>query len=163
MMDQDQLCRRVRDLLQDHMDGRLAGPRRRQVEAHLDVCALCRRELGELQALVGAVRGLRSPVPRPACWPQLVAGLAQQQPPPPARRLRRWHLIPVAAALVAATLAFLLRPGLTPLPAPPTVPVEAYLSQHFIVAGSGAVGQRVVPPLGRREAPRRVYLGDDGP
>ncbi len=162
MMDQDELCRRVRDLLQDFMDGRLAGRQCRRVEEHLDTCALCRRELGELQALVTAVRGLRSPVPRPDCWPGLVAGWADQRVAP-SRRLSRWHLIPVAAALLVAVLAFLLRPGAPPPATPPAVPVDAYLSQHFIVAGNDTLGHRLVPPLGRREAPRRVYLGDDGP
>jgi len=81
-------------------DGELRGRRLAQVETHLAGCAVCRAELGQLQALSGLLQS----VPRPACAlppERFVAQVGLRLPRRPAQpawqRLleRGWQMVPL--------------------------------------------------------------------
>jgi anti-sigma factor RsiW len=54
----DRACGRTARWLGDYVDGMLSLARRRQVEAHLDSCAACRRELEALRRTLSLLAGL---------------------------------------------------------------------------------------------------------
>jgi len=124
----DRLCERVRGLLQDYMDGRLHGARRRTTQEHVQRCPLCHRELAELTAVVQVMQGLGNPVPADHFWPRLSSRLREAPAPRSGHRLA-W--VPaVALVLVALLVVLWLGRGTTPNIATPASPVESYANGY---------------------------------
>jgi anti-sigma factor RsiW len=89
------------------------------VEEHLAVCARCRRELAELEALVEEARGLRAAVEPPRdLWPDIAARLAPRPARRPARALP-WLPLAAAAVLLLVLVGALVLRGWSPGAAPP--------------------------------------------
>jgi hypothetical protein len=94
------------DLLGAYADGELRGPRLRQVENHLQGCAVCRKELEELQSLSNL---LQKSVPMDAFMPadrfaanlvlQLSAGETRSEGPRQAAPAQRRNSLSLAWAL----------------------------------------------------------------
>lgn len=105
-------CRWVNDQLAGYREGWLDAPERAEVEAHLSMCGVCRREL-EADALLSAVLAERRPVEVPdVSWSDVRrrAGLADRRPI--LGRLA-WA---VPAALAAAVVGVWLSAPRTPAP-----------------------------------------------
>jgi anti-sigma factor RsiW len=85
-------CEQVREWLSAWLDGELTAEQRRQVAAHLEVCAACSRERALLEGLDAALGTLAAPLP--AQLPERV--LARLQP----RRRYGWQSLAMAASLV---------------------------------------------------------------
>ena len=73
-------CCQVLARLSDFLDGELGVRERRQVEAHLAACDLCRQTGGEVEALVEGCHHLldRTPPLDPALHRRLLARLAAE-------------------------------------------------------------------------------------
>jgi anti-sigma factor RsiW len=95
-----------REMLGAYADGELSAEEARRVEAHLDDCTECLRELALIRTLGGTMREMRSAPPRRSVWEGVH------------RRITRpvgWMLL-VAGALLWAGLALAawFREALTP-------------------------------------------------
>jgi hypothetical protein len=86
----------LRDRLPDYLHDRLLGDERRDVEAHLAVCAACRDELALLRALRSTLR----PAPRVDAE-AIAAAIPPYRAPARARRVVGWR---AAAAIAAITV-----------------------------------------------------------
>ncbi len=64
-----------RERLSPYLDGELEGTEAGALEAHLQGCAACRRELEQLRALVPAARGLPERPPEADLWPAIERAL----------------------------------------------------------------------------------------
>jgi hypothetical protein len=118
-------CALIQRKLPDYPDGELSPFWKRQVEAHLEVCPECRRELADLAAVVRLYQDHPLPDPGPAFWQEfereLHFKLAQvNQSPEPASRYRHLpHYLVGATALAGIlALAVYLGPFSRPTPAP---------------------------------------------
>ncbi len=99
------------------LDGRLDAGARARVEAHVQTCPSCRRDLDVLkwtkQVARDAARAADAQVP-PAMAERVIAALdrvdraASEQP---AQRARRWFAVPAAGLVLAAVIAFALMMG----------------------------------------------------
>lgn len=102
--------------LQDLLDGRVAGPPRAAIQAHLARCPGCQQELAVLARAHTAARGL-SPLPQPADLAARITRVldTEDRPSAPGRGLaprataRRWWLVPSGLIAAAALVAFLIR------------------------------------------------------
>ncbi|OGB92888.1 MAG: hypothetical protein A2Z31_04090 [candidate division NC10 bacterium RBG_16_65_8] len=123
-------CDRIRDRLVDLIEGEVAAGEGRRIEAHLDQCSSCSRDLAELRDTLARLQGL----PVPAVPERLLDGLAaavQRQITHQSRSpLRFWQravgwlselhgLRPVPALSAAAVLGLLLAIGLVRTPRVP--------------------------------------------
>lgn len=90
------ICGQVQEQLSAWLDGELAPEEYRQVEAHLEVCEACSRELAVFARLDAALETLEAPLP--AQLPQRV--LDRLQP----RRRYWWQSLAMAASLVIGIL-----------------------------------------------------------
>ncbi len=119
-------CDEFMELLVAFMDRELGEPERARVEAHLDACADCRRELEALKRVDGTFRAAAAPEVSAREWDAMSAALdeAMEAPAVPMRRerverkptARGWFagwVIPATALAAAAVLAavILFGPG----------------------------------------------------
>jgi len=113
-------CGEARLLLDDLLDGTIAGDRRRALEAHLAGCEACRSEAEGLRALLAGAAALPESVePARDLWPGIAARIAEGNVVAGefGRARRRLPLAAAAAALVAATAlvtALAVRSGRSP-------------------------------------------------
>ena len=77
--------------LSGYLDGRVSAEERRQVEAHLDACAICRATLADLRRTVALVQDLE-PVGAPAAFRTAVQERLQAERSAPNRGRRVWPL-----------------------------------------------------------------------
>lgn len=140
----DRACGRTARILGEYLDGALPLRQRRAVEAHVDACAACRREMeaarGTLALLAGLPRrelssafdtALRerlaaaasTPPQRPRFWPGARTAEARWLRAPWPSPYRR--LAPAAALAVASLGLFFLKAP--PAPPPNARPVPAYV------------------------------------
>jgi anti-sigma factor RsiW len=83
---------RVRERLSAWLDGELTAEERREVAAHLEGCAECRRELAALERLDAALGSLEAPTPA-----RLADRVLDRVQP---RRRYWWQSLAMAASLV---------------------------------------------------------------
>jgi anti-sigma factor RsiW len=77
-------CRWARGHMSDYLDEELAASRRRFMERHVEECPKCRRVLGTLRRMVGALR--RVPPPAGGADARQIAASVRRrlgEPPPP--------------------------------------------------------------------------------
>lgn len=121
-------CEQVRPILADYADGELAAEEAQRVEAHLDTCGACRRELAALRRSLALAR-------------QVWQASAEETAARPARR-RRPAGVPTVAAAAAA--CFLLAAG---------VAVTVWLTRR----GPGTVATgRQAPAMSLQEVHRLI-------
>jgi hypothetical protein len=98
-------CHDARERLSEFLDEALGGPERALVQAHLDGCPECRRELERLSATVS----LLSRVERPRAPVGFVDRvMAASHPVPWYRRLGRWLFLPLGIKLPAEAAAMVM-------------------------------------------------------
>ncbi|MSS72389.1 MAG: hypothetical protein EXS64_12995 [Candidatus Latescibacteria bacterium] len=90
------------DRLNDYVDGLLPDPERQEVEQHLKGCAVCRREVEALRALLAGADALPKEVAPPRDpWPEIAARIAQPKVLTAGfSRPARWSVRRFAAAAV---------------------------------------------------------------
>jgi anti-sigma factor RsiW len=107
-------CREARKKIQDLIDDRLPPGGAAEMRDHLKSCGPCAAEeaelaeIGELLRVWSAVRVGEKEPQLSAMWSRVRAGIEERKVPWYAPFLRRWFLLPAAAAL--AVLAFLFYP-----------------------------------------------------
>jgi anti-sigma factor RsiW len=108
-------CDEVQGLIDDYVDGALAGAELHGVELHLSSCAACREEERQIRALVARASALpRERTPARDLWPGIAARLDEQRDShAPWVRARRFFLsrpagLAAAAAVVLAVLSALV-------------------------------------------------------
>jgi len=95
-------CTENRDRLEAHVLGFLDPEEARACEAHLNFCESCRARREEVEALLELLGRLAEGTPaRPGLEERILARTAVPAP----RALRRWRLLPAAAAVLVAALA----------------------------------------------------------
>ena len=104
-------CRTAAPLVTAYIDGELVGEDRATFEAHLAVCAECRRRLDDEHRVVAAVRGAAPLLDAPAALRERVERLMQEPAPrgwsPRAERAAAFALAVGLATLAAAGTFFL--------------------------------------------------------
>lgn len=140
--------------LDDYLDGDLPESAQRRVEEHLAVCARCRRDLADLEALVEEARGLRAAVEPPRdLWP----GIAARLTPRPARRNRAAARRPARALpwlpLAAAAVLLLALAGTLVLRewSPGAAPAETETALGASPAPGRALSRQVLAALERQQ------------
>jgi len=104
------ICREAQEQLSAWLDGELEAVARARVAEHLAGCAVCRRELAQLEALEAALGSLAVPAP-----PALAAKVLARLTPP---RRRWWQNLALAASLVVGiALGGAMAQGVYSLPA----------------------------------------------
>jgi anti-sigma factor RsiW len=105
-------CTKTREMIQDHIDGRLPPDAAEAVRGHLGACLPCAAEEGELRR-VGDMLRLWSAVQieererkLSPLWTRVRAGIEERREPGLARLLRRWFWVPAAAAVAVVALLF---------------------------------------------------------
>jgi len=113
-------CADVRDRLDDYVDGVLTLPERRDVEAHLAGCAVCRAEHEALRGLLGEAGRLPETIEPPTdLWPAIDRGIDEHSltalpvrvPRPWARVARRVAAVLVLVAGSSAATLWLVGRG----------------------------------------------------
>jgi anti-sigma factor RsiW len=113
MTEPETICRRVGENLSAYLDGELQGAARREVEAHLKVCAACRKELADLEATWQLLDDLEAPIVPRTFQSQVVARAAAEAAESPWRRAwRRSGVRRAVAGAAAAGAAALFLAGL---------------------------------------------------
>jgi anti-sigma factor RsiW len=100
-------CARAQQHLTAAVDREITGRRRRALDAHLDRCPACRRELAATESLLGVLDGLPAEAEVPARLEQSALRrmrLAVAEEEERSSRPRWWH-VTIPALAVAATLA----------------------------------------------------------
>jgi hypothetical protein len=96
-------CLEVRELLPEHAIGVLGEPDRERIQRHLEWCAGCRKEAGDLGQAAATLAFALVPAPVPeGLGERVVARVRRAAGVPGARRRART----AAASLIAATVAF---------------------------------------------------------
>ena len=96
-------CLEVRELLPEHAIGVLGEPDRERIQRHLQWCAGCRKEAGDLGQAASTLAFALAPAPVPeGLRERVVARVRRAAGPPGTRRRART----AAASLIAATVAF---------------------------------------------------------
>ena len=126
-------CQRVRDLLDDHLNGELTVETMRDIVAHLERCQECRMELDRRQAVRAALkRQLDTPMPPSLRDRVFRVAMAEPTTPPDVRGRPRSGVVTRMAVLLAprwpAALG-LLRPW--PVPIAITLAIVALLVLQF--------------------------------
>ncbi|MGA6993265.1 MAG: zf-HC2 domain-containing protein [Candidatus Deferrimicrobiaceae bacterium] len=105
-------CTKTREMIQDHIDGRLPPDAAGAVRGHLGACLPCAaeeeelRRVGDMLRLWSAVQiGERERKLFPL-WTRVRAGIEERRKPELARLLRRWFWVPAAAAVAVVALLF---------------------------------------------------------
>ena len=96
-------CLGVRELLPEHAIGVLAEPERERIQRHLQWCAGCRKEAGDLEQAASTLAFALAPAPVPEGMGERVVADIRRAAGAPGTRRRRAR---TAASLVAATVAF---------------------------------------------------------
>jgi len=109
--------------LSELVDGRLPAEDALNIQAHLEGCAICQREVEELRALRRLLRAVATPEPREVFWARLAAQVAEERRRMSRRRLWRGITVVGVAALAAAVLA------MAPIPEV-SAPVDGYIREH---------------------------------
>lgn len=120
--------------LQDLLDGRVTGPARAEIEAHVAQCPHCREELAVLELARGAARGL-APLAQPTDIAARIAGALDEEdraPTPRSTRHRFRYRVVVGLAVAAALIALLVLPsGKQDLPAAVAHDFARYRAAQF--------------------------------
>src|SRR5262245_48895935 len=101
----------IADRLEAYVLDQLPEHERREVEAHLEMCAACARDVHELRAVLEGVAETVPPIGPPAALRDRVLAAVATEPQEPVRRERRtgivqpprrplWAIVPLAAAAV---------------------------------------------------------------
>jgi hypothetical protein len=143
-------CRRVEQLLADHLEGLVSPREARKISAHLSDCPACGRLRGEYRALRSELRELagRLPLPDLPIERRSMERWIAEREPSALRRYRRFR-IPRRSTLAARMPG---RYALRGLPAP-SVSVAAAVALVVAAVLLHGGSQRGV---GRRESPGRV-------
>jgi len=96
-------CLEVRELLPEHAIGVLGEPERERIQRHLQWCAGCRKEAGDLGQAASTLAFALAPAPVPQGLGERVVARIRREAGAPGTRRRRAR---TAASLVAATVAF---------------------------------------------------------
>ena len=96
-------CLEVRELLPEHAIGVLGEPERERIQRHLQWCAGCRKEAGDLEQAASKLAFALAPAPVPEGLGESVVADIRRAAGAPGTRRRRAR---AAASLVAATVAF---------------------------------------------------------
>jgi len=96
-------CLEVRELLPEHAIGVLGEPERERIQRHLQWCAGCRKEAGDLGQAASTLAFALAPAPVPEGLGERVVADIRRAAGAPGTRRRRAR---TAASLVAATVAF---------------------------------------------------------
>ena len=96
-------CLEVRELLPEHAIGVLGEPERERIQRHLQWCAGCRKEAGDLEQAASKLAFALAPAPVPKGLGEHVVADIRRAAGAPGTRRRRAR---TAASLVAATVAF---------------------------------------------------------
>jgi len=125
-------CERARPLLQLHLDDALTPGMTAPLEAHLALCAPCRRALEDLLTVRGAIREHADRFTAPAALrSRILAGLpapAAVAPRPPRPAVRPWGWVGLGAALAASLM---LAVNLTLVPVPADRLADRVVSAHI--------------------------------
>lgn len=123
-------CEETQKAFSLYVDGELTGAMRSAVDAHLDVCPVCRLSLSEMRSLVRSLSLMERPAPPPSLAVSIsdsvmierAARLSQQAPPLFVRLTQwlEWFIMPYAVGALASMLLFVtvlgaLRPHVTAL------------------------------------------------
>ena len=150
------------DLIADLVDGRLTGPQRSSVAAHVAACPECLDEYDAQVAAKGALGGLHAPGAPADLRDRLVrvpsaADRPVRPPRAPASRQRKLVTVgagAVAASLVAVALAYAAGgPSGGPAVIPP---IDQYVTEHAAVSG----GVPLLEPALSQLAKGTVPLGE---
>ncbi|MDH3238304.1 MAG: zf-HC2 domain-containing protein [Deltaproteobacteria bacterium] len=105
-------CTKTREMIQDHIDGRLSPDAAGAVRGHLGGCRPCAaeeeelRRVGDMLRLWSAVQvGERERKLSPL-WTRVRAGIEERREPGLSRLLRRWFWVPAAAVVAVVALLF---------------------------------------------------------
>lgn len=98
-------CRECQDLIHRFLDGEDVL-RDADLQAHLDACAVCRRELAAARTLVGGLRTLPRPMPSVSLAPALVTAVQQDRVVRRRRSVRRWYATAALAASLLLAIGF---------------------------------------------------------
>ena len=105
-------CREARQKIQDLIDGRLPPGGAAEMRDHLTACGPCAADeaelaqVGELLRLWSAARVGEKEPQLSVLWTRVRAGIEERKEPWYAPVLRRWFLLPAAAALAVFALLF---------------------------------------------------------
>ena len=105
-------CTKTREMIQDHIDGRLPPGAAGAVRGHLDVCRPCAaeeeelRRVGDMLRLWSAVQVGERETKLSILWTRVRAGIVERREPKSALLLRRWFWVPAAAAVAVVALLF---------------------------------------------------------
>jgi anti-sigma factor RsiW len=106
----DPVCDRIRLSAMARLDGEAAAAGPEEVAAHLQRCADCARDLAEMEALGGLLRGKVRRQEPADLWAGLASGL--DAPPTQEGRPWRWPVLASAAILLLGCRLLDLQPGL---------------------------------------------------
>jgi anti-sigma factor RsiW len=105
-------CRETRQMIQDHIDGRLPPRVSEKLRGHLGGCESCASEeadlirVGDLLRLWSAVRVDERELKLSALWTRVEAGIEERRKLWLVPLLRRWFWVPAAAVVAVLTLLF---------------------------------------------------------
>jgi anti-sigma factor RsiW len=118
----DPACDAYRTLINDDLDGLLAGQDRVDLEHHLTRCDACRQEAADLAQIRRVAQALPPRRPRADAWQQIAARLSQELPARPLSRRSPWgssRVFLAAAAVLLAAVASTVWLVRQPVPAEP--------------------------------------------
>ena len=149
-------CRQIQPIIADYSVGLLRAREQEQVEQHLAACAVCARELRQLEAVMSAVEQFGAKEPPPHLWNGIynrITSEAVQQRPGLWDWLLRGHrrlVAGTATGLAAAALvaAFYFH---KPVTTPPVIWVEGKesgstavaMQRHAMLAGTDPFADEV--------------------
>lgn len=105
-------CGKTRQMIQDHIDGRLPPLVSEKLRDHFRKCGSCAseeaelRRVGDMLRLWSAVRVEERDPQLSSLWTRVGAGIEERRKTWPAFLLRRWFWVPAAAAVAVLTLLF---------------------------------------------------------
>jgi anti-sigma factor RsiW len=105
-------CAKTREMIHDHIDGRLPPDAAGAVRGHLGACLPCAaeeeelRRVGDMLRLWSAVQVGEREVGLSPLWTRVRAGIEERREPGLARLLRRWFWVPAATAVAVVALLF---------------------------------------------------------